>query len=202
MVASQFGRVLKVDEHTLDRSRAKFARVCVDLDLAQPLQQGTWLKYGDFSVFVLVLYEKLPVFCFRCGRVGHAEANCPFADSHLRSGSHVPSVLAEKEPVHAKQGMQVDEVDNGHDDIAIDPSPPIPETDCEFGPWLKPRQRHTASRSRGGSHGGSRGGTRNPNPGGHRGDDEPDTDTWPPAWSSKHHVADDPSPVLATWHIC
>lgn len=43
MVTSQFGRVLKVDNHTLDRSRAKFAHVCVDLDLNQPLQQGTWV---------------------------------------------------------------------------------------------------------------------------------------------------------------
>ncbi|XP_039115860.1 uncharacterized protein LOC120251398 [Dioscorea cayenensis subsp. rotundata] len=40
-VASQFGRVLKVDDHTIDRLRAKFARICVELDLEQPLQPGT-----------------------------------------------------------------------------------------------------------------------------------------------------------------
>ena len=38
MVASQFDKVLKIDEHILDRSRAKFARICVELDLSQPLQ--------------------------------------------------------------------------------------------------------------------------------------------------------------------
>ncbi|XP_039129860.1 uncharacterized protein LOC120265977 isoform X4 [Dioscorea cayenensis subsp. rotundata] len=42
MVASQFGRVLKVDEHTLDYFRAKFARVCVEDDLSQPRQLSTW----------------------------------------------------------------------------------------------------------------------------------------------------------------
>lgn len=62
MVASQFGRVLKVDDHSLYRSRVKFARVCVDVDLSQPLQLGTWVNYGLHSVFVLVLYEKLPFF--------------------------------------------------------------------------------------------------------------------------------------------
>lgn len=96
----------------------------------------------------------------------------------------MPSSLIEKEPVHAEQGMQVDEVDKGHDE----PPPPIPEMDCEFGLWLKPRRRHTVSQSRGGG----RGGTRNPNPSGHRGDDELDPDAWPLAWSSKQHVAEDP----------
>ena len=65
MVASQFCKVLIVDKHTLDRSRAKFARIYVELDLSQSLKQGTWIKYGDFSVFVPVLHEKLLVFCYR-----------------------------------------------------------------------------------------------------------------------------------------
>lgn len=38
LVPSQFGWVLKVDEHTVDRSRAKFAQVYVELDLYQPMQ--------------------------------------------------------------------------------------------------------------------------------------------------------------------
>lgn len=57
MVASQFGRVLKVDEHTIDRSRAKFARVCVELDLNNPLLQGTWVKYGTS--------QSLSLFCMK-----------------------------------------------------------------------------------------------------------------------------------------
>ncbi|XP_039115502.1 uncharacterized protein LOC120250779 [Dioscorea cayenensis subsp. rotundata] len=90
MVASQFGRVLKVDDHSLDRSRAKFARVCVEVDLSQPLQLGTWVNYGDHSVFVLILYEKLPVFCYRCGRIGHGEAHCSFSNTPLRSEDRLP----------------------------------------------------------------------------------------------------------------
>lgn len=38
LVASQFGCVLKVDEHTLKCSRAKFTRVCIEINLEQPLQ--------------------------------------------------------------------------------------------------------------------------------------------------------------------
>lgn len=75
VIASQFGRILKVDEHILDHSRMRYARICVELDLSRPLQQGTWVKYGDFSVFVLVLYEKLLVFSYRYGTVGHGKAH-------------------------------------------------------------------------------------------------------------------------------
>ncbi|XP_039134936.1 uncharacterized protein LOC120272238 [Dioscorea cayenensis subsp. rotundata] len=57
-IASQFGRVLKIDEHTLNLSRSKFARICVEIDLDLPLQKGTWVKYGDNSVFIIALYEK------------------------------------------------------------------------------------------------------------------------------------------------
>lgn len=38
MVTSQFGKVLKIDSHITERSSAKFARVCVELDLSLPLQ--------------------------------------------------------------------------------------------------------------------------------------------------------------------
>lgn len=37
-IASHFGNILKIDSHILDRSRAKFACICVELDLTQPLQ--------------------------------------------------------------------------------------------------------------------------------------------------------------------
>lgn len=92
LVASQFRRVLKVNGHIMDCSRAKFVCIYVELDLEQPFQQGTSVNYGGYSVFVLVLYEKLPIFCYRCGRVGHGKANCSFTGSHLRPGSHVPLV--------------------------------------------------------------------------------------------------------------
>lgn len=86
MVVFQFGKVLKTDQHTIDRTRAKFAKVCVELDISLPLLQGTWVNYGDHSIFVLVLYEKLPVFCYRCGKLGHGESTYAQANNPLRSG--------------------------------------------------------------------------------------------------------------------
>ena len=71
VIGMQFGQLLKVDEHTVNLTLAKFARVCVELDLSQLLKRGSWVGFEDENVFVLALYEKLLVFCFSCGRVGH-----------------------------------------------------------------------------------------------------------------------------------
>lgn len=148
LVASQFGRVLKIDKPTIDRSRAKFARVCVLLDLNQPLQQGTWVNYGDHSAFVLVLYEKLPVFCYKCGKVGHGEAHCLLASSHQCSGKHVPSGSSRPEQVQADPAMQVDEAAKEQDGIEMDPDPThlASDNEKEFGSWLKLRRCQVASR--------------------------------------------------------
>ncbi|XP_039120330.1 uncharacterized protein LOC120256715 [Dioscorea cayenensis subsp. rotundata] len=98
VIASHFGRVLKIDEHTLQLSRSKFARICVEIDLDLPLQKGTWVKYGENSVFIIALYEKLPVFCFSCGRVGHGDSNCTFISSRkMATDLQPPTIFPERE---------------------------------------------------------------------------------------------------------
>ncbi|XP_039134867.1 uncharacterized protein LOC120272170 [Dioscorea cayenensis subsp. rotundata] len=89
-IASHFGKVLKIDEHTLNLSRSKYARICIELDLDLPLQKGTWVKYGDNSIFILALYEKLPVFCYSCGRIGHGESNYPLVSSRRANSAPQP----------------------------------------------------------------------------------------------------------------
>lgn len=59
-------------------AKEKFNRICVELDLTQPLKQGTWVRYGDHCVFILVLYGKLLVYCYSYGRVDHGEASYTF----------------------------------------------------------------------------------------------------------------------------
>lgn len=96
--------------------------------------------------------------------------------------------------------MLIDEVDNEQRGFSGEllGSQPSSVLDREFGPWLKPRKGHIASRGsggyRGGGHGGScsggHGGTRLPTSGGSCGDDGPDPEAWLPAWTSSGHVAD------------
>ena len=49
--------------------------VCVDL--SKPLEQGHALHCGGCSYWVNFKYEKLPLFCFYCGRVVHDRGGCP-----------------------------------------------------------------------------------------------------------------------------
>lgn len=72
-MAAAVGRSIKVDEHTLKVEEDRFARVCVEIDLNQPVVgknrvRGTWYK---------VEYEGLHVICGDCGCYGHVTRNCP-----------------------------------------------------------------------------------------------------------------------------
>lgn len=62
LIDEQFGRLLKVDDHTEKLSRTKFARIYVEIDLAKPLKWGFWIVDEDSKCMVVVFYECLPKF--------------------------------------------------------------------------------------------------------------------------------------------
>lgn len=75
-IIETLGKLPKVDEHTETLSRTRFPRICLELDLSKPSERGFWVEDDDKQVFVIVLYEKLPTFYYRCGLVGHGDAFC------------------------------------------------------------------------------------------------------------------------------
>ncbi|KAJ0972331.1 hypothetical protein J5N97_020290 [Dioscorea zingiberensis] len=48
------------------------------MELDKPLRRGVWVKkpFSLALVFVAVVYERLPVLCFKCGVTGHSEDKC------------------------------------------------------------------------------------------------------------------------------
>lgn len=71
--ASVIGKPVKVDLHTLRMAKGRFVRVCVEVDLTQPVVgrvgvQGCWYN---------VEYEGLHIICAQCGCYGHLLKDCP-----------------------------------------------------------------------------------------------------------------------------
>ncbi|KAG2293405.1 hypothetical protein Bca52824_040074 [Brassica carinata] len=72
-IAKGLGTPIGVDLTTLNVERARFARICVEVNLAKPLK-GTVLINGERY---FVAYEGLSNICSKCGIYGHMVHGCP-----------------------------------------------------------------------------------------------------------------------------
>lgn len=71
-LASAVGKPIKVDRNTLKVERGRFARICVEIDLNQPVVGKVWLN----GYWYKVSYEGLHIICSNCGCYGHLGRNC------------------------------------------------------------------------------------------------------------------------------
>lgn len=93
------GNLLKVDDLTSSLVRSRFAPICLEVDLSKPLSRGLWLGDDLHRVFVVVLYERLPTFCYSCSIVGHGSSACP--------QSMIPETDRSLPPPCSSQGLAV-----------------------------------------------------------------------------------------------
>jgi hypothetical protein len=73
-IGNQLGSLLKIDARTMDNERGRFARLCVQIDLDQPLTP----KVRIGNMVQKIQYEGISTIYFECGRVGHRVDNCHF----------------------------------------------------------------------------------------------------------------------------
>ncbi|XP_020203712.1 uncharacterized protein LOC109789219 [Cajanus cajan] len=71
-LATAVGRPVKVDFMTMNATRGKFARVCVEIDLNEPVVGKVWFR----NVWFKIEYEGLHLLCAKCGRYGHVARQC------------------------------------------------------------------------------------------------------------------------------
>ncbi|CAI0400457.1 unnamed protein product [Linum tenue] len=106
------GRTIKLDYHTENGVRGKFARIAIELDLTKPLRprirlDGFWQK---------VVYENLPNACFECGIIGHTDSSCPqLHQATVSSTAATP----------------------GQPDVGPLPAMADSDTPAGFGPWMQ-----------------------------------------------------------------
>lgn len=142
-ITGHLGKLLKVDDLSLSLTRTKYARLCIEVDLSKPLCKGFWIGDDLHRVFVVVLYERLPTFCYTCGVIGHGSNSCSRA---LATGK--ANVCQPPRPQRGKEVRQelspMDAGTGANDSVSSPPSSEIgdplvhsnTEVDSEYGPWL------------------------------------------------------------------
>lgn len=167
-ISNLFGRLFKIDEVTSSLSRSKFARLCIEVDLAKPLKQRFWIGDDDHRVFVVVLYERLPTFCYHCGLVGHGSNTCSRRSSGDMGNLSQPlgkeqASLRRQEvrdnPDIMREGMEAGGDQRPEDNLGgSDVGEELPNT--VYGPWMLVSRRSGRGGSRGGAGGTGRPGAR------------------------------------------
>ncbi|CAN0899344.1 hypothetical protein LINGRAHAP2_LOCUS20222 [Linum grandiflorum] len=66
------GKFVRNDNRTQSSVRGKFAKIAVELNLAEPAPKGVFVD----GVWQVIEYENLPSFCRKCGRFGHENDEC------------------------------------------------------------------------------------------------------------------------------
>lgn len=79
--------IVKVDNNTVDLQRGKFVRICVEIDLDQPVIGMVGLR----GVWYNVEYEGLHLICSNCGCYGHMARNCSSTKETMVNPSSVVS---------------------------------------------------------------------------------------------------------------
>jgi pentatricopeptide repeat protein len=121
-IGNRIGRTIKVDKNTLQQERGKYARLCVEVDLSQPLLAMFSIKDRTYKVE----YEGLHLLCLGCGKFGHYVEGCPTKDINPKDTRMSAGVDTREEGKCEQQSAQ------------------------EAGPWTvvsKPRRQRRAAKT-------------------------------------------------------
>ncbi|KAL0283415.1 UNVERIFIED_CONTAM: hypothetical protein Sradi_7229900 [Sesamum radiatum] len=75
-VASMVGNPLQIDDYTFNQSKLSKARMCVEIDLLNPIIEEFNITIQGVSIKQKVEFDEIPKYCSLCKHVGHKDADC------------------------------------------------------------------------------------------------------------------------------
>ncbi|KAI9084260.1 hypothetical protein K1719_033767 [Acacia pycnantha] len=96
-LGNSIGKAIRLDIHTAQRTRGKFARMCVELDLTKPLVPA----FNVDGQILSVVYESMGLLCTKCGWYGHNKDGC---DNFHRK--KLEDMVVEAKGVQMKDGSE------------------------------------------------------------------------------------------------
>jgi len=75
-IGQSIGLVEDVDVTSDGVGWGRYLRIRVNVDITKPLEKGRPFLIKGKSIWVSFKYEKLPLFCYHCGRIYHADKTC------------------------------------------------------------------------------------------------------------------------------
>ena len=91
-LATAVGTFIRLDPGVAVFNRPGYARVCVEVDLLEPLHRIILIQNGNENFSQPVIYERLPQFCTRCTILGHTLQTC-------RSATHPAGHVSFRSPL-------------------------------------------------------------------------------------------------------
>lgn len=105
--AGLIGEVVRMDVDGDGEASVAFLRARVLVEVDKPLRRGILLKPDKTSKpeWFQIQYEKLPFYCFSCGRMGHTEMECPTPAPRNAQGK-LPYDLRLRAPEEKRRKLQ------------------------------------------------------------------------------------------------
>ncbi|KAK0599138.1 hypothetical protein LWI29_002696 [Acer saccharum] len=85
-IAEEIDQVIEIPAEEKD-CRGKFLRVKVRIEITKPLKRFIKLAVDETEKVVIVplVYERLPEFCYACGKLGHVLRECPDDEARIEA---------------------------------------------------------------------------------------------------------------------
>ncbi|XP_023882345.1 uncharacterized protein LOC111994694 [Quercus suber] len=143
-IGNKIGNFMEVDKRSWQSDQAKYMRIRVEVQLNKPLRRGGYVTDSVGSKhWVTYKYERLPTFCFFCGKLGHDIKHCKETTDWqgaekqygdwMRAGWPSKGGKSTSQPNRGDGQTKADGGDDGVGNRVPSDTPSVPGSDCVGG---------------------------------------------------------------------